>query len=232
MKTLGIFFLGGTSLALIAGLVLISKSSDSIIFESLESKTEKGLAVFNEIRFQSSGDHDVWIMRQSHHGLQSVLANGKSSRGHGSTDSRNRWDRLAIVVDRSQAPVQAQFYQLASGDQIVELPEISKLSIDLKARCFACHSNGPRAIRPAANTEALSLSFLNRLQIFGWNMRAKLYGHVDGKQRTGEGSKNLGVDVKTAVGRVPFRSEFSFMSSPLGLSSCVKCHDEGGIRNP
>ena len=58
-------------LGLVLGLALLSAQDSSVAFQSLESKTETGAPVFNEIKFKAGDGKDIWIMRQSHHGYQS-----------------------------------------------------------------------------------------------------------------------------------------------------------------
>ena len=98
MKPLLKFSLGilGIGLSFGSGLFFTLRSTlhsaNAVRFESLESKTETGGSIFNQILFKAGKDQDVWIMRQSHRGNHPAL---------------ETWDRLAIVVDKSLSPMKA-----------------------------------------------------------------------------------------------------------------------------
>ena len=170
---------------------------NSVLFQSLESETETGAPVFNEIAFFRQGNQDIWMMKQSQHGLNL---------------DHSLWDRLAIVVDRDSEPKTAKFYQLAPGE-LNDL-DLSK-AVPLKARCFACHSSGPRAIRENSN-----LGFTSQLQLSIWNTQIRLYGAI---QSSAQEFPDQGI---------PFRSRMNVMKKPLGLTSCKKCHWSQGVRSP
>jgi hypothetical protein len=170
-----------------------------VVFESLESKTDAGNAVFNRIGFLPGWKKDIWLMQQTHQGF---------------SDSFSAWDRLAIVVDKTKNPYVASFYQLSPGDLKFETRPIP-----YKARCFACHANGPRAIRWNADSNVIAPSLWGKMQTAVWNLRIKAYGHV---------LSSAGVEFSEGV---PFQSKHPVFSRPMGLKTCEKCHSAGGIRN-
>lgn len=189
-----IFILG---LGIVPGLIFFSKAP--VAFESFESKTASGQPVFNRIRFIAGWKQDIWLMQQSHQGFHNNFG---------------AWDKLAIVVDKTKSPAEAKFYQL---------PETSDLNFEnkpqaYKARCFACHANGPRAVRGKWDSAAVAPSLWGRLQVFAWNVRVKTYGHVDSLP-AGELS-----------GGSPFKAGLPIFSRPLGLKTCEQCHSPSGIR--
>ncbi|MFT6067943.1 MAG: hypothetical protein ACJAT2_002566 [Bacteriovoracaceae bacterium] len=91
-----------------------------VLFESIESKTVAGGAVFNKVRLIQGPKKDIWLMKQSHHGKKSA-----------------KWDQVSIVVDKSFTPYKASFHQLDSKG----------IETEYKTSCFRCHPGGPRAIR-------------------------------------------------------------------------------------
>jgi hypothetical protein len=200
MKKQTLFFI--VTAGLISFGSALQLSSEPILFKSLESATKTGSPVFNRVQFIPGWNQDVWMMQQSHQGLG---------------PSFQIWDRLAIVLDKTSKPYQAKFYQLSPGKLI---HEPTPLLAPLKARCFACHSNGPRAIRPDLSTQGVKLSFLERARIQLWNLRVKTYGRVD--SLAGEETE----------GGAPFRSKLPILAQPLKLKSCVRCHSKEGIRKP
>ncbi len=220
--------LGALSIIAAIGLWIVS-NQPSIHFQSSESVTETGAPVFNEIRFYRQAAQDIWIMRQSH---------------NGNTTDHTKWDRLAIVVTKnkkvkaaiastisqSATPTStgaentakvARFYQLVPGSDIIsDENEIHQASIPLKARCFACHSNGPRAIRMNTDSAEVPISIANRFKVALLNLRIKTYGPV------------TSVEGLHHEDGVPFSSHLKVFSQPLQLKSCVKCHAPNGLRNP
>ena len=119
------FFLIAACLGVIPGTFYFAPTSRSVSFESLESRTDSGAPVFNQIGFVGGWSQDVWLMRQSHHGF---------------TKSPERdWDRLAIVVDKTERPYRARFYEFRPGP--LRLADASEAA-PFKARCYACHAVG------------------------------------------------------------------------------------------
>ena len=171
-----------------------------VAFQSLESVTEKGAPVFNEIALFPGFEKDTWMMRQSHHGYD---------------DEKRNWDRLAIVVDKTKTPYFAKFYQFPPGELN---PQNLPKPIPFKARCIACHVGGPRAIRPDTHARTPSLKLLDQLLILAWNLRIKSYGRV---------INGPGMEFTTGS---QFKSKLKILSQPLGLHSCTKCHSDHGIR--
>jgi hypothetical protein len=140
-------------------------------------------------------------MQQSHDGLSQDF---------------HEWDRLAIVVDKTTKPYQAQFYQFVPGE--LKLASRTEL-VDFRARCYACHANGPRAIRPNPDSTTDSVGLIQKAQIALMNLRIKTYGTMDGKA-----SEEYSTSVK-------FASQHSINKEPLGLPSCMGCHSSTGIRS-
>lgn len=127
-------------------------NNTSIVIQSLESKTTKGHPVFNKISWSSQADKDVWIMNQSHDGLQAPL---------------DKWDKISIVVDKTEKPYVVSYQQYENGKEI-----------ELKASCFVCHANGPRIIRPDYESSEVKYSVKDRLVMNWMNFTIKLYGKV------------------------------------------------------
>jgi len=191
-----------SSSALLVGFALSSELRDPIVFQSLESKTGNGGPVFNQVKFIPGWNRDIWLMRQTHEGYDRDYT---------------RWDRLAIVVDKTQRPYRAVFYQFRPGAELRLASESE--AAPFKARCFACHANGPRAIRPDGDSHEGRLSFGQKFAISILNLRVKTYGRVNS------------TPAKAIQGGAPFRSALNIFSRPLGLKTCVRCHSSSGIRN-
>ena len=175
----------------------------SIVIESLESRTQEGLPVFNEIKWLPGRDRDVWMMNQSHSGAHA---------------NAGQWERLAIVIDKTKSPKVAKFYQLQAGelDWKENLPEAPK-----RVSCFMCHANGPRAIRPNADSPSATLNGWQKAKIAFWNARIKSYGRV-------VADPAMSVGVPDANG-YPFRLEGEFENKSLKVKTCQLCHKENGF---
>ncbi len=160
-------------------LVFLAAFFDStpVLFQSRESKTAEGIAVFNQISYKPGWDSDVWVMRQSHTGNDSDFTN---------------WDRIAIVVDH-EPKKSAEFFQLVPG----ELEFSQEAQIEKRAACFTCHSNGPRAIRP--DFAAKDISGWDKLRLFLWNMRIKSYGPVSSEKQKDDPSFRWQVNIANDV---------------------------------
>lgn len=200
MKKITLYILGPGILLGLFLLVLLFIYSPQITFQSLESTTETGAPVFNKVQWLAGWQEDVWLMAQSQHGF--------------STDA-NMWDRLAIVVNKKTSV--AKFYQLSPGPLKWNGPAEAQ---PLKARCYACHTNGPRAIRPDYSSLTVKPNPWQRLAINIWNLRIKTYGRL----QSTEGHPFLE--------GVSFRSSMPILKLGLNLISCQKCHSSSGIRNP
>lgn len=162
-------------------------------FESFESKTASGEVVFNEIQLEQKHDIDLWIMRQSHHGIES-----------------KDWDLIQIRVDKSKRPYQVSYHQLDEAGN----------EIDYRASCLRCHSGGPRAIRPNWNSQALELSFRDKVKIAQWNFLIKSYGDVELRENN-------------SITRVtPLHSLSQQERTELKVKACTQCHFSGGPRSP
>lgn len=173
--------------------------NQEIFIESQESKTVESLPVYNKIKLFSFKNKDVWMMNQSHFGIEGL---GPSS-----------WDRLAIVVDKTQNPKRAKFYQLEPGP--LEWSETLK-EVPFKVSCFICHNNGPRAIRPNYESSLKPVSFKERIKVSYWNLKMKLYGRVLYEDH----------DLQKTV---PFRYQSKFENEALKVRACANCHKDSGL---
>jgi len=190
-------------IACLTGLLVIKANySQEVFIESKESKTTTGGPVFNKIKWFQFKDKDVWMMNQSHHGS---LATAKS------------WDRLAILVDKTQSPKVARFYQFEPGplEWQENLPERP-----FKVSCFMCHNNGPRVIRPNYDSPFDPTSLKDKLKVFYWNLRIELYGRVLASSVH---------DERDQTQFPPFRFRSSYENEPLRVATCIKCHKESGF---
>jgi hypothetical protein len=178
----------------LAGLVyFLSEDKSSILFESLESKTNSLEPVFNKIKFESTHDSDIWLMEQSHQGVKIP---------------QHEWDKIAIVVRKNTKVKVAEFYQLEPGPEPISM---NLKPIGLRASCFMCHSNGPRAIRPNFDSDLVKVSFWDRARIQLWNLKIKTYGPMDSYAPTKSSKK--------------FRFEHPFANKELDVKNCTKCHN-------
>jgi hypothetical protein len=162
-------------------------------FRSAESLTLNGDPVFNEIKFIEQDNKDIWMMRQSHQGLGFPI---------------EEWDRLAIVVNRSDKTV--KYYQLKPGKLTWSENEAE---VPLKVSCFMCHSNGPRLIRPYRDWQ---LSPLQKAQVLAMNLRIKTYGPL------------TTVD-HPRPGATPLRLQGKMENSQLKLALCQECHNRDSL---
>jgi hypothetical protein len=181
-----------------AGLYFFFPSDGAVTFQSEESKTKEGAPVFNRIRYFSFPEKDVWMMAQSHFGISATP---------------EKWDRLAIVVDKTHKPYRARFFQFEPGP--LEWKENLPRK-DFRVSCFLCHANGPRQIRPEAGT----LPVMEKLKVEMWNLQMKNYGRVVPDPIHEEEDKKL---------RVPFRYSTPLENDLLTVPSCIKCHRETGL---
>lgn len=189
-----------TSIFLLGGLFSVAHlvfTNEPIVIQSLESKTIDNNPVYNKIAFSSVGQKDIWMMNQSHHRIKA---------------DKNKWDRLAIVVDKEKSPTEATFLQLPPGE-LVWNDNLMKQNINFKVSCFMCHSNGPRAIRP--NYKDYNVPLLSKAKVFIWNLKIKSYGLIK------ENPKQLTLDEKLEV---PFRHRYSADNIELNVKSCNQCH--------
>ena len=190
--------LGGAVVILGSVFIYLWLDRTSLLIQSEESRTFTDGPVFNRIKWISEPSRDIWLMQQSHNGPHAA-----------------DWDRLAIVVDKTQTPKVAKFYQMQPGALVFE-PQKSK---EFRASCFMCHSNGPRAIRPAFDSPDAPISPWGRAKLVLWNIRVKTYGRVV-------------VDPSHAVNdiimKTPFRHATAFDNETLKVKTCVLCHQDGG----
>jgi hypothetical protein len=199
MKKLILIIFILTGLTLTAGLFFVF-NSEEVLFESKESKTMDLGAVYNKIKWVSSKDQDVWMMNQSHHGVEA---------------EKNKWERIAIVIDKTKTPYQASYYQFEPGS-LDWNPDLIKNRKTYRASCFLCHNNGPRAIRP----QEQSVSIKDKIIIAAWNLRIKTYGRV---------VYNPIHDQEDKKAEVVFRHHMKGDNDRLKVKSCMVCHKESGF---
>ena len=200
MRKLISYLFVGASLSL-GSLYISGLDNGAVFIESDESRTTENGSVFNQIRFQQRADQDIWMMNQSHQGLNAAQPS---------------WDRLAIVVDKAKSPPTARFYQLEPGALDWD-PNARKR--EFRVSCFLCHSNGPRNIRPNKNSNEVPLRFMDKVRIQIWNLRMKSYGRVVYDPVHDDRDK-------TALS--PFRIRSAFENEKLEVGACTKCHNETG----
>lgn len=174
-----------------------------ILIESAESRTREDGPVYNRIRWFSSRTRDVWMMQQSHSGVHAAPG---------------QWDRLAIVVDKTATPMTARFVQIEPGS--LEWPEKGMAAFGMRrvpnrASCFLCHANGPRAIRPNLDSEAVPVSAGDRFRVAAWNFRIKTYGRIVADAEHEREDPGL---------KVPFRVGGKLENEHLAVKTCQKCH--------
>lgn len=189
------------SLALEAfGLLAYFYHSENVVaFQSEESSVPSIGKVFNRISFQQEGEKDIWLMQQSQGKFHSKFT---------------EWDRLAIVVDRSQSPKVARFYQLEPGAMA-----LSGREIEYKVACGMCHVNGPRVVRAVDSGDA-PLGILEKMHLFVWNQRIRNYGRVIADSSMA--AKKLNQETR----RVPFQFSGEVVQKKLMVHACSKCHSE------
>lgn len=173
---------------------------ESILFQSLESKTMQNEPVFNKIKWFSFPEKDVWMMNQSHQGINATSEN---------------WDRLAIIIDKKAKQKTAQFLQLQPGP-LIWSDDLLQKRIPYKVSCFICHSNGLRAIRPQWNPDYKN-NFKQQIQVAIINLKIKSYGRII------ENAAHTTEDLKLAV---PFRHQAQMDNEVLTLPLCIRCHKE------
>ena len=188
---------------LLLGALTLGYGNSAVLIQSWESRTRQDLPVYNRIRWFKEGSFDIWMMNQSHLGVNAPQKN---------------WDRLAIVVERSQFLNRARFYQLPPGELKWDQTLISKAK-EYRVSCFLCHPNGPRVIRPDS-ASSLKLNWSDRLRLLAWNLKIKSYGRVITEKVA---------PLELAHKKVPFRFSGTFENSPLILKPCVSCHRDSGI---
>lgn len=193
------FIIAGT----LGGLLVIAQSGDQeLLIESKESKTINGEPVFNKIRWFKFKDKEIWMMNQSH---------------HGESAQPQSWDRLAIVVDQTKSPPTAKYFQFEPGplEWRENLPQKS-----FSVSCFRCHNNGPRAIRPNAESRVSPIDLRKRIRISYLNLRMKMYGRVVPHPSHQFSDAHL---------QTPYRLPGSFENESLQVPVCLRCHKETGF---
>jgi hypothetical protein len=124
-----------------------------VLFESIESKTIEDHNVYNQVTFESKNNHDIWKMKQNHHGRAYPL---------------QQWDDLMIKVDKSSRPYKVSYHQLQNGKEV-----------EFKVSCYFCHSNGPRAIRANYQSTQAPMDLQSKLAIGLMNLKIKTYGKME-----------------------------------------------------
>lgn len=192
----------GILLTLGLGLAFAKSSaafSEPLLIQSLESKTLFEEPVFNEIKWFFYKDKDVWMMNQSHFGIEA---------------SSEKKDRLAIVIDKTKSPKTAYFMQLPPGP-LVWSDDLYSQKIKNKVSCFMCHANGLRVLRPNMNG-LIPVRFTDQIKVNYFNYKIKSYGLIiENKLHVSEdiGLKN------------PFRYRADFENETLKLEACLQCHN-------
>ena len=189
------------SLSIILGCSYLSSSkvfdSQPVFITSLESKTVEGFPVYNQIYYKSESNQDIWMMKQSHDGPKLAI---------------HKWDRLAIIVNKQTHPKTALFLQLPPGELEWD-DSLKSKGIEYKVSCFLCHSNGPRSIRADENS---NLKFKDKLKVFFWNFKIKLYGVIVEDPLHAKLDKRL---------KIPFRLHSKIENEELKIQSCLNCHN-------
>ncbi|MFN8847394.1 MAG: hypothetical protein ACK5V3_16765 [Bdellovibrionales bacterium] len=180
----------------------IFSDSVEITFASEESKTTKGETVFNKIRLIQDPGRDIWMMNQSHLGLNTHT---------------KKWDRLAIVIDKTKPIKTALFIQLPPGELNWE-DRLIHQGQNFKVSCYFCHSNGPRAVRPDFSIS--NLSWNDKITLGIWNFKIKLYGRIMPHPLHEKSDPEL---------ITPFKHSNSFDDSKLKIKSCTLCHNDSGL---
>jgi len=204
MKPLILSFKAIIFLAIVGLVVFLVTDDHPVIFESLESKNDQGGPVFNQIQFFSTDKNDIWMMNQSH---------------HGPTTEVNKWDRLAIVIDKTQSPPTARFYQLEPGPLVWSQTPATK---DFRVSCFMCHNNGPRLIRPNDHSQLTAMGLFDTVKIFFLNFKIRSY------QRIALDPIHLQKNEST---KIPFRWSGKYENEFLEVKACTKCHQEQGLKS-
>ena len=177
---------------LLSGAAFISTFSlpKSVLIQSKESKNKDQGPVFNEIIYKKGKNQDEWFMAQSHDGIN---------------HPKGKWDQIKIIVDKSTTPYSASYHQIKDGKEI-----------ELRAACFICHSNGPRAIRPDYSSPLVKYTLMDRMKIQAMNLRIKTYGRVMMKKT------NLILDGKPRTRPLTYNGPQNWKE--LNIPTCLKCH--------
>ncbi|MFZ3231759.1 MAG: hypothetical protein WA160_16250 [Pseudobdellovibrio sp.] len=175
-------------------------SFESILIQSLESKTKEGKTVINKISWFSLPDKDVWMMNQSHHGMNTTGSD---------------LGRLAIIVDKTMTPNNTMFLQIKPGPRVWSEDLITQ-HVPFKVSCFMCHSNGPRAIR-ADFKGMVQNSFIDQIKITILNLKIKFQGVIVENKLHALEDKALDV---------PFRYRTINENDSLLVKSCTRCHND------
>jgi cytochrome c553 len=184
-------------LLLLGGVVVFAKSqvNNSVTIESMESKTTSGHPVYNTIKFYASKDQDTWVMLQSHDGIKHPI---------------EEWDQIKITVDKKARPYQVSYHQYKDGKEI-----------ELKASCYTCHSNGPRAIRPNYDSMDVNYNVKAKLNVAWMNLQIKMYG----KSKI----KISNYKLNGAYRKVPLKYFGKADTETLKVKTCTYCHKADGL---
>lgn len=185
------------------GLYWVASDDNPIVFQSEESSTKEYGPIFNRISWKSLKNQDIWVMQQTQKGY---------------SDDYNKWDRLAIVIDKTKNPKTAQFIQTTPGS--IDFSGHYK-NIEFRVPCGMCHTNGPRAIRPILmEGSPIHLNWKDQVKIALWNLRIKLYGRIISGATT---------HINGLPRKNPFAFEDHFSTKHLDIKSCTKCHNESWL---
>lgn len=145
------FLLGAVAML---SLLFLENYSQTITFESSESKNVNEVPVINTVGYKRENGVSTWSMQQNHHDGKDV-------------------DDLKIIVQSKGAHKEASFYQFKDN-----------MNSEYRVSCFTCHANGPRAIRYNANSKVAKVNVLEEVVIAYWNLKIKHQGTVNTKQNT------------------------------------------------
>ena len=132
-------------------------------------------------------------MEQSHDGVKAPLS---------------QWDKIGINVNLEPKKRIAEFYQYKPGDEVISHHQ---KQIGLRATCFMCHSNGPRAIRPNLKSSKVQVSLWDQARIQLWNLRIKSYGPM--------------ASTAPVPSKKPFRYTHPVANRVLQVKACTRCHN-------
>jgi len=176
--------------------------SKPLLMQSFESKTVTGDPVFNEITWFDLGDKDVWMMNQSHFGVDA---------------SPEKKDRIVIVVDKMKTPKTAYFMQVKPGP-LVWSEDLYAQKTTNRVSCYICHANGLRTLRMDPTAKAFDTFDWAKMNYMNYKINS--YGLVVEDERHASEDDQL---------EIPFRSRNIFDNEVLKIRKCAICHD-GKIR--
>ncbi len=145
--------------------------------------------------------------------------------------------RFIIVVDKSVVPRRAFFLQLKDG---VVAPNELPSPRGFTTRCFSCHPNGARIVRPQVSDKLPPLTAADKALLKKWNAIIAAYRVTDTwvpeprRSLTDEQVAALPPSAKPPSDyEVPVREVGEMANAPLVMAGCVGCHRrDSGVRGP